>query len=1378
MAPSRTTLGLIALVTVALVVSSLGLVHALSPGGAASVHSPVTPATSASLRPSPLPTTTTPAGVGISEPSTHSPAKVSLPLSAPATPAAASVASPDASSPRAAQILSTLGSKGVPLHDIYLPYLLNGPHPGLTNEHINLSYTSSPAPYGIGDFGLENVSGVIAPYTLSTSSLEANFSTDYLAGYSAAISAPDTWGIQLNAVLSNVTILGETGYQYWTQNVFEYYPSLEQIGFVSNIWNFSNYDLYLPCNSFYQANGTCVPGVYYYGYIPNIPVSEPFSVQLYLNSTLVGGRDAVFFNYSVTSGLGTFGGEFDYAIFNSLAPGGNPAATPAPAYVANGFAYNPAGVPDDFEIDLGGPGGGSNFDVFESDSTYMSLQYWNNTTRSYTSVPSAYNVGGETGETSVGVNAAWTQFGSSPTPFPAACLQCVSLANGPSFQYGLWGVGGAGVGGSSPPSEISWPAQSAPYFVLTPANGFLFLAQGNPFTGWMTTNWSLFQWVPAFNPGTYYTTLPIGTYTAVLVAAENAAPAPVTFSITSDLFQYPEVRVGSASDYDPTSGVYTPLWAFNATGLNAISSGKDAYGYSILDNNEYAPMGQLPLTSESGRAGNPAYFPWFGAINVWGFPVFPGILLSGVSDVDVFNAPSFIATVPPGPGYQFPVHYMGIPETNNLQMFFWGDSHINFESSTVNGWFPADSDFGPSQSFANMVFWNTSYSLISGNTFATGGMALFLYGGYNNTISSNYFETGTTPLSANPYSTAAAYYGSVGLVDTDWGDAAYYGPNASLHCNYCDVIYNNVFDTTITATQLFYDPYTFGVPNQYPYFFSEAWNVPLTAGTNILGGSYIGGNYWWDYGYANNPYGYLPDREYNYLPAYEFGSPEGYICGALDYICDYTGGDYYPLVNVPLYTVTFEETGLPSGDIWEVEVVVPSLYSFQGDFYDYANTAPGDLNFTFPAGSWLYFPYSWDRNYSAVHGVVVVTNQSLVVVVQFSAAFVLTVHETGLPTGTLWVAEAYSATLGWAVEFDNTSELNLSGLLPGTYTLYAAAEASAYGEYAAVPWAASVTFSANTTVQITFVPVYTLDINAVGLPSGARWSFSATSAAGYNYSFSTTEAWANFSTAAVTYSWAASSAGYVAIPSSGTLDLTGNTTLTITFVAAATLTFTETGLRLGMPWTVSVTQGTSTITLGGTGSSIVFSAYAGSFSYTVSAEGYAATPSSGSGTLPDNSTVAVAFVPAIGTLGGIVNPSGATLWINGTQQTLSSNGSYSVNLSVGMHSIEATASGYATYFNNVTVALGTHQVLNIKLTSTSSAATGLSGISTTGWVLIAVLAALAAVFLVTTVIFARRRRPPPPPVAPYTAPTTPAAAPAEAAPPAWQESPPPPSGSS
>ena len=1222
----------------------------------------------------------------------------------------------------AARVLGDLAAKGVPAHDIYLPDFAAEVHPTSPTGHVTPSYLTSPAAYGIGDFGLRNVAGTITPYATQTTSLNATFSTTTLEGYTADLSSPDEYGIELNAVLNNVTLFGQSGYRFWTQNVFFVTPSNESIQFVSNIWNWSNPGQVLSSNAFFAAGGSNDWPDFYYRQSAPVPVNSTYSVRLFLNSTLNQGRDEVFFNYSVSSIAGNYSGSYDYAIFNSLAIGGNPALTAAPQYIANGFAYNPVGLPDDFEITLGGPGGGSNFDLFNSVSTYMSLGYLNETTHQYQSVDSAYNVGGETGETSYGVNDAWAQF--------AGCADCAELNDGPSFQYGLWNI-------TATPAETLWA--NNPYYLLhvSPSTAFAFVAEGAG-----VTNLSQFQWMPDnLLSSTTGLVIPQGPYTLIVLAANYDPMVGIALDLSSGCLP---CSLDLALTADASVGVYTPLWAFNQTALAFVSSGVDGSGFHLLDNNEYEELGSVSCGSSYGCA----YFPWFGTFNDYMFPVFAGIFLYKVGGVDVANPPSFETAFPPGPSFQRVVNYFGAPRTNDLQLVFYADALVYLAGGTVGGWSLAASYFGPGYSDASVQFWNTSDSGVDGNVFETGGMALFLYGGSFNEIWNNSFYT-YVPLSSNPYATTAADYGSIGLVDTDWGDANLYDPNDSVcfSADYCDEIWNNLFDTFITATQLYDDPYTGLLPNQYPHEFSQAYNLPLEPGvTNIVGGDYLGGNYWWDYGLRWDPFNVLPYAGINPAPFDELGLNPAYLCETHTALCDGGGGDWYPLTLSPLLPVVFTETGLPSGTDWGVGTTVGqdltgTAGAIESGTVENLTLSPRGVDLRDPAGTYDYFAISDNPNYAAPDGTFTVGGSAVHVVVSFVAAYQLTITETGLPSGGYpWYG---SVTMG---DFETSSDtmgssIVLQGLLPGVYTW----GAFTTGAFGAVPASGVVTISANATVSVQFVPEYTVSVEATGLPGATEWSFSYQSTSGgYSSIVTTTGDWINLTLPELTYTWAAGAGGYYAVPGNGVLPLAGNSMLTIAFALAASLDFSETGLPHGTSWTVGITQGTNTSWYTSSASTIALTATVGPFSFDVNATGYAASPSFGSGTLTAGANLeAITFAVATGTLNGTVSPSAASVWVDGTPANLGAGGVFLVPLPVGIHAVEASALGFANYFNNVTVAAERTTYLNVSLTATSSSAGGLGTVGGAGWLLIALFAGIAAVLLVISMALARRGRPPP-----------------------------------
>ena len=81
-----------------------------------------------------------------------------------------------------------------------------------------------------------------------------------------------------------------------------------------------------------------------------------------------------------------------------------------------------------------------------------------------------------------------------------------------------------------------------------------------------------------------------------------------------------------------------------------------------------------------------------------------------------------------------------------------------------------------------------------------------------------------------------------------------------------NTIYNNIFNQTVNA---------------YASADSEKWNTSKTLGTNIIGGSYLGGNYWEDYTGGDNTHDGLGDR----------GIPWD-SSGTIDF-----EGDYHPLTS-------------------------------------------------------------------------------------------------------------------------------------------------------------------------------------------------------------------------------------------------------------------------------------------------------------------------------------------------------------------------------------------------------------------------------------------------------------------------------------------------
>jgi thermopsin len=984
----------------------------------------------------------------------------------------------------------------------------------LQKEQVSPLYSGSPAPMGLAYYGLSaGTGGTVVPSVLNTTSLVANVNMNSTGVQATDLfqSSPDSYGIQLNAVVTNVTLFGTPGYSFWTQNVVEYYPQTDFLVLVTNVWNFSGGPL--SANVFYQHGplGTQVGTTYYYAedYIPT-PVVYPFNLTLFLNSTVTGGRNAV--DFSVQLGSSAYPAEnftlpYDYVIFNSTRTGG-PAITTPSNYTANGFSYNPMGLTDDFELIFGGPGGGSQATLFDADAT-LGLGYWDGS--GYVSVPSAYSYGGETGETVTGANVAWSD-AASGVPYPGLSTYG-TMTTGPSVLTGLWNAGA--------------PQGSYPVTLdVQPANAFNVFA---PSTGW----WSnftiselavapeLFTNVVNLIPGNYTLETELSDYAPIVTQLDVNGPMTVTLTLTPST----------------AFGIYTPLWAFSDSEIAAISSSGTGTSTSpyVIVNNQYGVIG-----SE------------FGLYNDWGFPVYPAVFLYGTTATTVFNHPPSFATATST--FQFPGQYL--PATNDLQYWFWDVTHVAIiRAPSISGWFAATTFYPAVFDTFSVIFYEGGHNLVAGNTFDSEGQGLLMFsggsmydvytgalwgpvnigGGYNTVWNDTFLEV---PL---PSSVIQLLPGAYGL--------------AMEIAESNDVIYNNYVGTPTTAWQLLENLYS-----GYPELFTDAFNIteqpatavnyaagfpfePLTG--SIIKTSYQGGNYWWDYGLAlnpyngaNNPYGVLPYDENAQSP---FGTP--YI---------YPGGDYVPLIRVTLQAVPVSETGLPTGLVWGVDV-----YNQTGTLLDNTPTASTSYVIYLPGG--LPGPYTavaiaptgWAAKHPSQSFFVVNPAQPGMIAGSVTEVFKLakginslTFDERGLSRGTEWTV----ALVGTSPA---TYAFNATETTTGTSLVFAVAKGhytytiSPIGGYTITPWSSPFIVVGNTVVHLRFtVTTYTVTFTETGLPTGKAWSVTVDGKTIGSKGSSITFSLAN---GTFTYMVHAPS-GYAASPTSGSVTVTaGPASVAVTF---------------------------------------------------------------------------------------------------------------------------------------------------------------------------------------------------------------------------------------
>ena len=706
---------------------------------------------------------------------------------------------PTAGSARQSEILNELRSSGIPARDIHLPDL-SVPRP-YAGETVGPTYASAPAPMGVADLGLTNVSGTLRGSVLNTSSVEGQITlTNALSAYVDG-DGPDMFGIQLNAVDTGVTVFGNASNEFWTQNFVSYTPSNGTLTFGDNVWNFSNYEAYLSPNVFYAhgPNGTLYAPVYYYAVGPTFTIHYPFTITFYDNSSVLDDRPAVYFNYTVSNRTTSVSGSYDYVVFNATASQASHLRRPIPAgvYQINGLQVDPVGLPNDLELDVVGNDDGDTTTFYQMDAT-LSIATWSASTGRFVPVRSAEDAGAETGETSDGVDVSY-----------ASGTTVADMRLGPSFLYGLWG--------ESTNSGAREVVQS-----LSPAATFVMV---NPGT---SRNESAAQWVPGSPSGTTTFYVPNGgPYWLEYLLSERSPGGTLLDSRANAT-----TSLSFSGKLDTALGIYTPLIAFGNGELPSLSSagaGTTGSPY-VLYNNE---PGLLD--------------PEFAAWNDFQWPVFPGLLLVGTTAAVSVQAPSFEVVYPSW--MSATVAEFGYPATNDLQLQLWGASHVRVVGGTISGWLSAFLAGFPEGS---LMLWDSSDNLVAGATFADEGDAIVLYGGTANTVWGNTFTV------ANPNATNASFVLNSGnytqaVNESESGDL--------LYNNYVDVPFpatTPTLDPLSCQIECVPAVYTdsWNVSRQPASDVRLVDGVPLSG--SILGLSWQGGNYWSNYGSPSDPYGVLP----------------------------------------------------------------------------------------------------------------------------------------------------------------------------------------------------------------------------------------------------------------------------------------------------------------------------------------------------------------------------------------------------------------------------------------------------------------------------------------------------------------------------------------
>jgi thermopsin len=743
-----------------------------------------------------------------------------------------------------------------------------------------------PTSIGVNDLGLRvNSGGSFVPYWYRSTSLAGSVTVNNLSLLPVMTNASDAITVQENAVLNNVTFFGQSIYQIWAQNVIFYSIPNHQLQLLTDGWNFTGGAFSLYPNDIHQNSpgGHLFTGVYVHQ-VPVTPplyhVLPPFTIRLYLNATNIDGRNALFFNYTLYSahditlnntnyGTAINGGSFDWIIFNSTAGMPIGYAAPPASFLISGNQSTGIGLPNDAEIALCGPSDGFSA-VFRSLYAEAQLLYLNGTTGAYSAVPAAWTTTEDTGESVEGVDAHYSAQSSLSGE--------AYLTAGPEFVYGLWNASTPGSTERKFTVDVS-PASTQLW--VSPSIGRAHAGFSNASAAWaLSPSPTVTFWLPTGKGETY----------SAAALANDYAPA------------YSSIVPGPANHLtllrDRAMGVYVPILAFGNSGVAAIAQGGDGSAGDpyVISYSQSRPISSL-----------------YGTYDIFTEPLYPGMLLYGVTaHVLIVHLPSLEIRYTAADLFALRFYYgLSLPSVNDLPAEVYDSSNISIVySSDISGWFPVTlTGF----LYGSLFLSDDIHSLVADNHFSSMGSAMVIvsldgdHTAEDNTVFGNTFTVNSLVHGPDGPSLYV-----VRAFDTTYGGAPRVGGLGVFSSG--NTIYNNLFDTPITAYSPPQNPYlAYVFVNDLGYHdftqvaatFHNFWNISLSPWWevryvngfplfgSIVGAPFQGGNVW------ANWKGGVPYRD------------DGLIVG---------GGDHLP---VPLpgsgfYAVVFEEFGLPSGSSWSV----------------------------------------------------------------------------------------------------------------------------------------------------------------------------------------------------------------------------------------------------------------------------------------------------------------------------------------------------------------------------------------------------------------------------------------------------------------------------
>ena len=359
------------------------------------------------------------------------------------------------------------------------------------------------------------------------------------------------------------------------------------------------------------------------------------------------------------------------------------------------------------------------------------------------------------------------------------------------------------------------------------------------------------------------------------------------------------------------------------------------------------------------------------------------------------------------------------------------------------------------------------------------------------------------------------------------------------------------------------------------------------------------------------------------------------------------------------YTVTFKETGLPSGAPWYVSVTESN-----GTSYNSNAITTSSFSFALTNGSYSYTIASANKIYAPnlTSGTFAVNDSPLTINVNFiEIMYNVTIQESGLPSNTQWNLTLEGTT------YQLTNSSYIFSLPNGTYSF----EATSL-DYKNISGTITVNGSSFSYTIKMELQLYEITFSETGLASGLFWYVNLSGMASSGPIASQSSYTVDLTNGTYTYSISTSNRTYAPSSSLNSLTVNGSSLNIVTNIIEVTynVVISESGLPSRLTWYMNLSNGISSGPI--TGSSYTFSLTNGTYTYTIASANKIYAPS------PISSTFSVDGTPvSLSTTFSLVKYT-----VTFTESGLSSGGVWYVDLTNGIDSGPITSSSYTFSLTN------------------------------------------------------------------------------------------------